>query len=81
MFFVLLVWIIFSIVVGYAAAARGRSSIGWFLVALFFSPIIAVLFLIAFPSRRDELISRQQLADGDRILRRNIARSRREPEF
>jgi phosphotransferase system glucose/maltose/N-acetylglucosamine-specific IIC component len=48
---VAVLWIGIAIAVGSAANARGRSGGGWFLLALIFSPIIALLFLIAFPAR------------------------------
>jgi hypothetical protein len=38
-------WIIFAIVVGVTAGARGRSSFGWLLLAIFISPLIAGLLL------------------------------------
>ncbi|ARP89801.1 hypothetical protein CAL14_05455 [Bordetella genomosp. 9] len=40
-------WLILSAVVGKLAATRGRSSAGWFLLALAVSPVIAGLFLLA----------------------------------
>jgi hypothetical protein len=40
-------WLIFSAVVATLASTRGRSSIGWFLLSLVISPLIAGLFLWA----------------------------------
>jgi hypothetical protein len=79
--FFLLIWLTFAIVVGRAASARGRSALGWFVFAALFSPLIAVIFLIAFPSLRDEQLQRQRLAADDRALRRNIETNRQEPHF
>lgn len=44
-------WIVLAIIVAAAADARGRSPGGWLLMSLVFSPLIAVLFLLAFPAR------------------------------
>lgn len=44
------VWILISLVVGLAAAERGRSQAGWTTLALIGSPIIAAILLIAFPT-------------------------------
>lgn len=42
-------WIGFAIVVGVAAGGRGRSGVGWFLLALLVSPLLAGLLLLALP--------------------------------
>jgi hypothetical protein len=42
----LLLWLVFAIVVGYAASTKGRSGVGWFLLAVLISPLIAVIFLL-----------------------------------
>lgn len=47
---VFILWVALSIVVGYAARARGRSLPGWILLALALSPLVAILILIAFPA-------------------------------
>jgi hypothetical protein len=47
----LLLWLPLSIVIGFAGRARGRSFIGWFLAAIFFSPVIAFFLLLIFPRR------------------------------
>ena len=48
---IFVVWLIFAIVVGIAASGRGRSGFGWFLLAAFFSPLIAGVLLALLPSR------------------------------
>jgi hypothetical protein len=48
MIFVLL-WILFAILVGAAAAARGRDPALWTLLACLISPLLGILILIAFP--------------------------------
>ena len=40
-------WFFLSLFVAWAAEEIGRNAVGWFLLALLFSPIITVLFLIA----------------------------------
>jgi len=49
MFFALLLWFGIALLIGSAAAARGRSSVGWFLLSVVLSPLIAGILLIAFP--------------------------------
>lgn len=46
-------WIIFSIVVGVIASARGRSGIGYFFLSLILSPLIGLLFAALLPSLKD----------------------------
>lgn len=71
---VLVFWVIISIIVGVAANSRGRNGVGWFLVSVFLSPILALLFLLAFPP-----IKRGRGAEfDDTELRKNILRGRRE---
>ncbi len=49
MLFALLLWFGIALLIGSAAAARGRSSVGWFLLSVVLSPLIAGILLIAFP--------------------------------
>lgn len=43
----MLVWIGLSVVIGYAAAQRGRSGPGWFFISILLSPLIAGIALLA----------------------------------
>jgi hypothetical protein len=45
----LLSWVFLSFVIAGAADERGRSAFGWWLFSMFFSPLIAGLFLLLFP--------------------------------
>lgn len=45
-------WIAFAMIVAVAANTRGRIGIGWFILALVISPLIAGLLVIALPDRR-----------------------------
>lgn len=47
---IVIAWIVFAVVAGIAAAARNRSGFGWFLVALLFSPLIALILLAFLPA-------------------------------
>jgi hypothetical protein len=47
-------WAIFSVVIGVGANARGRSALGWFLLALLISPLLALILLLVLPSVGDE---------------------------
>jgi hypothetical protein len=72
-------WLVFAVVVGVAADHRGRSGFGWFLLSVFISPLLAVLFLIALPNLRLEALLeeiRGQRGVNDRELERNIEKSR-----
>jgi hypothetical protein len=42
----LLFWIGLAVIVALAANSRGRSGLGWFLLALFFSPILALIAVL-----------------------------------
>lgn len=41
----------FFILVGCVARSKGRSFIGWFLLSVFFSPLLALIALVAVPAR------------------------------
>ncbi len=47
-------WIMLAVVVGVAANTRGRSGLGWFLLSLLISPLIAGLLVLASPRVRQE---------------------------
>ena len=42
-------WLALAIIVGVAANTRGRSGVGWFLLAAVISPLIAGLLVLALP--------------------------------
>ena len=48
---IFLFWVVLSVVVGIIASSRGRSGVGWFFVAVLFSPLIAFILVVALPSR------------------------------
>lgn len=43
----LALWVVFSVVAGFLARARGRSLITWLLIALLVSPLIAAVLLLS----------------------------------
>lgn len=45
----LIIWIIASIAVAYAAGQRGRGGVAWFFISALLSPILGVLLLLACP--------------------------------
>lgn len=51
MFALLFFWFALTIAVALFAARRGRSAVGWALVSLLFSPLIAFIFLLIVPDR------------------------------
>jgi hypothetical protein len=50
--FLLITWIIGFFVCAFVASQRGRSGIAWGLISLLISPLLALLVLIAIPSKR-----------------------------
>src|SRR5260370_31262786 len=46
-----ILWLGLAIATGAAASSRGRSGIGWFLLAVIISPLIALILLMAFQPR------------------------------
>ena len=75
--FLFLIWIALSVAVGAAANARGRNGFGWFLLAIFISPLLALLFLVAFPAR--DSVGDIRIMDDE--LARNIKKSRQKSFF
>jgi len=54
MIMVFLFWLAFAIAVGIAASSRGRSGLGWFILAVLISPLLAGIFLAVSPNlKRD----------------------------
>jgi len=45
-------WIVFAIIVGVGAAARGRSGLGWAVLGLVISPVLALVLLLLLPNRK-----------------------------
>ena len=43
-------WVIFSIVAGAIAGAKGRSGMGYFLLAMLLSPLIGIILAVAMPA-------------------------------
>ena len=52
-------WLIFSIVVGAAAGARGRSGFAWVLLSLLISPLVAAIILAILPDPRARELPRR----------------------
>lgn len=80
MFGVAALWVILAIVIAAAASQRGRFGLGWLLLALVLSPLIAGILLAVLPDlyTRDVLkkTARASAVD-DRALRKNIEREQR----
>ena len=51
-------WFVFSIFVGIIASAKGRSGIGWFVLAIVISPLIAVIVLLLAGENKAEMARR-----------------------
>jgi hypothetical protein len=55
----IIIWLGLAIVIGIAAARRGRSGLGWLFASLLLSPLIAAILLALLPDRRyEEVLSR-----------------------
>jgi hypothetical protein len=52
-----LFWFIFAVVIGVAASSRGRSGLGWWLLAMIISPVLALVLLVLLPSLRAEAVA------------------------
>jgi len=46
-------WLLLACGVGAIASARGRSGVGWAVLAIFISPLLAYLGLVAIPLGND----------------------------
>lgn len=44
-------WVALSIACAFLAARRGRSVFVWFLISLFFTPLVGFIFLLVLPSK------------------------------
>jgi hypothetical protein len=79
MLLVVIGWVIFACVVGAAASGRGRSSVGWLILALIISPLLAGILLAILPDLHIHGML-QSLSDAhsvdDAALRRNIEKGR-----
>jgi hypothetical protein len=62
MFTAIIIWLVLAIVIGVAAARRGRSGLGWLFVSLILSPLVAALLLALLPDRRYEEVLSQLAA-------------------
>jgi hypothetical protein len=52
MLLALVIWLVLAIIIGAAAARRGRTGIGWVFLALILSPLVAAIVLAFLPDRR-----------------------------
>src|SRR5512132_3925654 len=68
----LLFWIIFALVVASVAGNYGRSSVGWFFLALLISPLLAIIFLLIAGKtefrKAQEMVIAQHLAGAGQPL-------------
>jgi hypothetical protein len=75
-----ILWLVFALVVGGVAGARGCSNVGWSLLAILLSPLIAGLILAILPDLRTRALL-EDIRDvggvNDRELERNVRRGKR----
>lgn len=55
----LIVWFVICVVIAGAATNRGRSGFGWFLLAFFFSPLLAGILLLLLPDLVKDRLERR----------------------
>ena len=60
----IIIWLALAIVIGIAAARRGRSGLGWLVASLLLSPLIAAILLALLPDRRYEEVLSQLAAQN-----------------
>jgi hypothetical protein len=51
---IFLFWFLFSIAAGILASNRGRSGILWFILSIFISPLISIIFLLVMQNLKDD---------------------------
>jgi hypothetical protein len=54
-FFIVAIYVIICVCIGYAAESRGGSATGWFLLSIVTSPVLAVIILFLLPERSTAL--------------------------
>jgi hypothetical protein len=64
MFGAIIIWFVLAVVIGVAAARRGRSGLGWLIASLLLSPLVAAILLALLPDRRYEEVVRQLAAQN-----------------
>lgn len=57
---IFLVWVVFAVIVAIAASGRGRSGFGWFLLAVFISPLLAFILLLVLPKVGEAGLARDE---------------------
>ena len=73
----LIVWLLLAIVVGHIAGEKGRSRIGFFLLALLLSPLIGFLAVIAIPKQEATAGRAAPLRGSDLIICHQCRKPRR----
>ncbi len=48
----IVIWFVLALIIGVAAARRGRSGLGWVFLSLMLSPLFAAIVLALLPDRR-----------------------------
>ncbi len=49
---IVVLWLLFSLVVGVAAGSRGRSGVGWFALSLIITPLFGLILVLVLPNKR-----------------------------
>lgn len=72
---ILFFWVFFAALVGVAAGARGRSGVGWFLLALILSPLLMIILVLVLPNLAERARQTAMVAQaGDPITPETHAR-------
>lgn len=64
---ILLIWVVFAVLVGVAANARGRSGTIWFIVAVVISPVLALIAVLVMRNIRYETLLHSNSGKGRKV--------------
>jgi hypothetical protein len=69
-------WLLFAVVPAILASQKGRSAVGWFVLALVISPLLALLFVAVLPNlhQRRERTSRVPCPFCKELIKRDAVR-------
>lgn len=61
-------WLIASIIVAVAAAARGRTGFGWFVLSLIISPLLSLILVLVLPSLAGDKVGQTLRSDSGELI-------------
>lgn len=70
--FLVVLWLVFSILVGLVASSKGRSGLMFFFVSIIFSPLIGLIIVFVLP-KNNEIIDERAIENGNMKVCPNCA--------